>query len=70
MFLGKFIQGKGTLFRNIQNTGWWHYSALGSRRGYYVLVGFNLLIRLPSYIYFHLFLQYTPQERNVLVFTV
>ena len=27
-----FVQGKGTLFRNIQNTGRLNYSALGSRQ--------------------------------------
>ena len=42
------MQGKGILFRNIKNTGRWHYSALGSRRGSYVLVGSYVLIRLPS----------------------
>ena len=42
-------QGKGTLFRNIQITGRWHYSALGSRRGSYVLVcSHDFLTRLPS----------------------
>ena len=39
-----YSQGKGTLFRNIQNTGRWHYSALGSSRGSYVLVGSYVLI--------------------------
>ena len=34
-----FWQGKGTLFRNIQNTGRLYYSVLGSRRGFYILVG-------------------------------
>ena len=43
-------QGKGTLFRNIQSTGRGHYSALGSRQGSYVLVGFYVLILLPSFI--------------------
>ena len=41
-------QGKETLFRNIQNTGRWHYSALGSRRGSFVLLGSYVLIRFPS----------------------
>ena len=30
--LSQLTQGKGTLFRNIQNTGRWNYSVLGSRR--------------------------------------
>ena len=43
MLLFLFIKNKGILFRNIPNTGRWHYSALGSRLGSYVL------IRLPSW---------------------
>ena len=52
------LHGKGTLFINIQNTGRWHYSVLGSRRGSYVLmgsyvlVGSYVLIRLPSCLYY------------------
>ena len=37
-------QRKGTHLRNIQNTGRWHYSALGSRRGSYILVGSYVLL--------------------------
>ena len=29
-------QGKGTLFRNIQNAGRWYYSALGSRPAFWI----------------------------------
>ena len=43
-------QGMETLFRNIQNTGIRHYSALSSRRGSYVLVGSYLLILLLSWV--------------------
>ena len=32
-----FYTGKGNVFRNIENTSRGHYSALGSRRGSYVL---------------------------------
>ena len=45
----KVKQGKGTLFRNIKNTGRWHYSALDSRRGSYALVGSYILIGFPSW---------------------
>ena len=41
----KAVKGN-TLFNNIQSTGRWHYSVLGSRRGSYLLVGSYHLIRL------------------------
>jgi hypothetical protein len=46
-----YWQGSGTLFRNILNTGRWHHSALGSRRGSYVLFGSYLLIRLNIFLF-------------------
>ena len=46
IFVGGWKQGKEI----IQNTGRWHYSALGSRQCSYVLVGSYVLIRLPSFV--------------------
>ena len=42
------LQWKGTLFRNIQNTGRWNYSDLGSRQVPIYWLGSYFLIFLPS----------------------
>ena len=53
-FNGKFCstnentQGNGKLFRNIQNSGGWNYSALGSRQVPIYWLGSYVLIFLPS----------------------
>ena len=46
------IQGKGILFRNIQNTGRWNYSASGSNWVPIYWLGSNDLIFLPSWCNF------------------
>ena len=45
-----FVQGKGTLFRNIQYM--YRYVTLGIRSGSYVLVGSYFLIRPPPFTFF------------------
>ena len=48
--LPEINRGKGTLFRNIQNTGRWYFSALGSRRGSYILHGGYLCLNTSRFL--------------------
>ena len=67
LYIHPSIQGKGTLFRNIQKTGRWHYSALGSRQGSNVLVGSYVLICLPSWLYLSIYLSIIFSTFNLFI---